>query len=124
MRAAGPAALLALILAAASPASAAELVLYETDACAWCIKWHRDIGVRYANTKAGHLLPLRRVDMLRPLPADLAAIPHISLTPTFVIVECGHEVGRVVGYNTEPSFWRELAREVNRWQDGGTADQC
>lgn len=121
MRAAGLAAFLAVLMVAL-PAPAAELVLYETDTCAWCIKWHRDIGHRYANTKAGHLLPLRRVDMMKPLPADLAAIAHISSTPTFVLVECGREVGRVVGYGGEGAFWRKLADAVNEW--GPRAEPC
>ncbi|MBC7905363.1 MAG: hypothetical protein H7Y60_01275 [Rhodospirillaceae bacterium] len=116
MRAA--AGLLALLIVA-TPARAAELVLYETHACAWCIKWHRDVGARYADTKAGHLLPLRRVDMFKPLPADLAAIPQIAATPTFVVVDCGREVGRVVGYSTEAVFWDELADVVNGWRRCG-----
>ncbi|MBC7954026.1 MAG: hypothetical protein H7Z12_19685 [Rhodospirillaceae bacterium] len=109
------------VLLSVSPAWAAELVLFETPTCPWCIKWHRDIGVRYDNTKAGHLLPLRRVDMLKPLPADIAALPHVASIPTFVIVQCGQEVGRVVGYSSEASFWRELAEALN---EAGQPDGC
>lgn len=108
-----PIGLLVLALLAAFPARAAELVLFETPNCPWCIKWHRDIGARYDNTKAGHLLPLRRVDMFKPLPAEIAALPRVAAIPTFVIVECGQEVGRVVGYSTEASFWSALADALN-----------
>ncbi|MBX9635786.1 MAG: hypothetical protein K2X44_12455 [Magnetospirillum sp.] len=124
MRRAGRAALLVLMVAAAFPVQAAQLVLYETQSCPWCKRWQRDIGGRYAETKAGHLLPLRRVDMQKPLPADLAAIPHVAAIPTFVLVQCGREVGRVVGYSNEATFWNALADVVNDWQDRGAADRC
>lgn len=124
MRAAGLAALGLLAVAAACPVRAAELVAYETPNCAYCIRWQRDIGQHYATTKAGQLLPLRRVDMSQPIPADLAAIPTVRAIPTFVLVECGHEIGRVTGYGSASGFWNDLARLVNGWQEAGVKTGC
>ncbi len=107
---------MAVLIAAAMPVQAAELVLYETSSCAWCIRWHKDIGGRYADTKAARLLPLRRVDMLKPTPPDLRGIDRPHATPTFVIVECGREHGRIVGYSLESRFWSQLADAVNEWK--------
>lgn len=127
MRAAGRAALLALVLAGLGPepARAAELVLFETPTCPWCIKFHREVGGRYAGTVAGRLLPLRRVDVTKPRPADLRVLGSVRSIPTFIIVDCGREAARITGYSTEPSFWSELTTVVNRLKAaGGLDDRC
>jgi len=113
--------MLAVLLALAIPAEAAELVMYETGTCAWCLRWHKDIGDRYAGTKAARLLPLRRVDMEKPTPADLAGIDRPHATPTFVIVACGREQGRIVGYSLQTRFWNQLADALN---EVGPLDRC
>jgi hypothetical protein len=51
---------------------------------------------------------LRRVDFAGPRPADLAAIPNVVYTPTFVLLEDGKEVGRIVGYSGDEIFWSLL----------------
>lgn len=35
----------------------------------------------------------------------LAALPGILYTPTFVLMDGGREVGRIVGYPGEDLFW-------------------
>lgn len=101
---------LALIpgMLAAGPVSAAELVLFETAGCPWCIKWHREIAPIYGATEEGRRLPLRRVDLDRPRPPDLTGVVNIRYTPTFVVMACGGERGRIVGYDGDEAFWGEL----------------
>jgi len=92
------------------PASrAGELVMVETKGCAWCAKWHREIGPIYPKTAEGQRLPLRVVRM-ENMPADLRFLKQLRYAPTFVAVSCGREMGRVVGYGGDDLFWGELSQ--------------
>lgn len=112
-----PAALAAVLLAfamlatAAAPARAtgAELVLFETEGCPFCIRWHRQVGPVYPKTAEAKVLPLRRVELRDGLPPDLRHVADIRYTPTFVAMVDGREIGRIVGYAGEDSFWSQLA---------------
>lgn len=93
----------------ASPAGAAELVMFEQAACPWCARFDRDIAPAYQKSAEGQRAPLRRVDIDRPLPPDLAFIQVERLTPLFVLVDKGREIGRIRGYPGEESFWMQLS---------------
>jgi hypothetical protein len=54
---------------------------------------------------AGGRAPLRRVDISQSLPPDLAFIDRERLTPLFVLVENGREIGRIRGFPGEDHFW-------------------
>jgi thioredoxin-related protein len=104
--------LLALLLvlgAFIAPAAAAELVMFEAAGCPYCARWNRAIAPIYPKTDEGKRAPLRRVDIAAPRPADLAAIAGIVYTPTFVLMDGGREIGRIVGYGGDEIFWSLLA---------------
>ncbi len=86
-------------------AHAAELVMFETLGCPWCLAWDAEVGVIYHKTAEGRTAPLRRLDIGDLRPPDLAALPDILYTPTFVLMDGGREVGRIVGYPGEDLFW-------------------
>ena len=102
---------LALALPVAAPwnapgaARAAELVLFETEGCPRCLAWDAEVGVIFHKTAEGRAAPLRRIDIDAPRPAELAALPDIIYTPTFVLMDGGREVGRILGYPGEDLFW-------------------
>jgi len=96
------------IALSASSARAAELVMFEQAGCAWCEAFDRDIGSIYGKTDDGLRAPLRRVDITRALPADLAFIEVERLTPLFVLVDKGREIGRIRGYGGREMFWTQL----------------
>ncbi|MBS0535746.1 MAG: hypothetical protein JSR72_16955 [Proteobacteria bacterium] len=98
------AATVALALAAA-PAGAAELVMFEDAGCVWCARFNAEVGPIYSKTDEGKRAPLRRVDSGGALPADLAFIAPERLTPLFVLVDGGREIGRIRGYPGEDHFW-------------------
>lgn len=102
----------------AAAARAAELVMFELAGCAWCAKWHRDVGTLYDKTEEGALLPLRRVVLTSP-PGDLAALKGVTVAPTFVVLDCGAEQGRITGFNGEDQFWGELAAIIGRMKAEG-----
>jgi thioredoxin-related protein len=88
-----------------APAGAAELVMFESPLCEWCEAWHAEIGEIYPKTAEARVAPLRRVDVHDPRPADLRGVGPVVFTPTFVLLEAGREVGRIVGYPGEDHFW-------------------
>src|ERR1700693_1892757 len=88
-----------------SAARAAELVMFEQAGCAWCEAFDREIAPVYGKTEEGLRAPLRRVDIDRQVPPDLGFIEVERLTPLFVLVDRGREIGRIRGYPGEDHFW-------------------
>ena len=103
-----------LVLAIGGSGMSAELVMFESDSCEWCEAWHDEIGVVYHKTQEARIAPLRRVSTEDPVPEDLAHIRGIHYTPTFVLMEDGREVGRILGYPGEDFFWGLLALELDK----------
>lgn len=95
-------------------AAGVELVMFETAGCEWCERWHKEVGEIYPNTTESEIAPLRRVDLDQPIPADLGDIRGVRYTPTFVLVEDGREVGRILGYPGEAFFWGLLGIELKK----------
>ncbi len=96
------------------PAPAAELVLFESAGCAWCEAWDAEIGAIYPKAAESRIAPLRRVDIHTGRPPDLAVIRGIVYTPTFVLMDNGEEVGRIIGYAGEEFFWGLLEIELRK----------
>ncbi|MDA9542533.1 thioredoxin [Bradyrhizobium sp. CCBAU 21362] len=104
---------LAVIVALALSATgsrAAELVMFERAGCVWCARFNAEIAPIYRKTEESQTAPLRRVDLNRPLPADLAGIDPGAFTPTFVVVKEGREIGRIRGYPGDAFFFGLLNR--------------
>ena len=106
-----------------STARAAELVMFERAGCAWCEAFDREIAPIYGKTEEGLRAPLRRVDTARPVPPDLAFIETERLTPLFVLVDRGREIGRIRGYPGEDFFWGLLGALVKKLDVSATGDE-
>ncbi len=120
-RMAATAAVLMLSLNAPFEAAAAELLLLEQPGCAWCARFDAEIAPGYPHTAEGRRAPLRRVDVSRPWPADLAAIAPERLTPTFVLLsDDGTEVARLRGYPGDNFFWPLLAEMLQKLRPAPT----
>ena len=105
--------ILALSLALAAPAFAADqLIMFEQAGCPFCAAWNRDVGGIYPKTDEARMLPLRRVDIHAARPADLQAIGDVHFTPTFVVLHCGRESARLIGYSGQDNFWGLLDRDI------------
>ena len=105
-----------LVLAGGRTGMSAELVMFESESCEWCEAWHDQIGVVYSKTEEARIAPLRRVDVDDSVPEDLAHVRGIYYTPTFVLMEDGREVGRILGYPGEDFFWGLLSIELDKLQ--------
>lgn len=87
-------------------ANAASLVMFDRKGCPWCAKWHAEIGVQAYNAgPEGRVAPLRVLDVATPRPKDLKHIGGVIGTPTFVLMENGREIDRVVGYPGKQVFF-------------------
>jgi len=104
-------------LCLASPALASELVMFERPGCGWCARFNAEIAPIYPKTDEGQRAPLRRVERGAALPADLAFISPERLTPLFVLVDQGREIGRIRGYPGEDNFWGLLGGLVKKLDD-------
>ena len=111
-----------LVFAALVPsARAAELVMVERDGCPWCAAFDREIAPIYGKTPEGRRAPLRRIELNQSPPADLAFVEIERLTPLFVLVDKGREIGRIRGYPGPEGFWTQLAMLMDRLPQTGTA---
>jgi hypothetical protein len=95
-------------------ARAAELVMFEEPGCAWCRRWHAEIGPAYPLTAEGRLAPLRRIHIRDQAIAGVSLERPVTVTPTFVLAEGGREIGRIVGYPGNEFFYGQLAELLKR----------
>jgi hypothetical protein len=102
-------------------ARAAELVMFEQAGCSWCEAFDRDIGTIYSKTDESLRAPLRRLDIALALPSDLSFIVVERLTPLFVLVDKGREIGRIRGYGGPEAFWTQLFTLLEKLDNAGTA---
>jgi len=105
----------ALSPAAGRAAEGASLVFLERHDCPFCRRWLRDVGEpAWGRSDLGRRVPLRRVDVAQGLPEDLGFIRNWRFTPTFVLVQGGREVGRIIGYNGDLFFWQQAESLIGR----------
>ncbi|HEX3708671.1 MAG TPA: thioredoxin [Pseudolabrys sp.] len=107
----------------AANARAAQLVMFEQAGCEWCAAFDKQIAPIYAKTEEGLRAPLRRVDIDRPVPPDLAFVQIERITPLFVLVDKGREIGRIRGYPGPESFWTQLSMLFDNLNAVGTAGE-
>jgi thioredoxin-related protein len=113
------AALTASVVCLCVAAEAADLVMFEQAGCPWCARWDREIAPIYPKTDLGRRAPLRRIDVAATRPDDLKQLTGVRYTPTFVLVEGGTEIGRIVGYIGEDQFWGLLDELIAKLKPAG-----
>jgi thioredoxin-related protein len=104
----------ALVLCACYPlpALAADLVMYTRDGCPFCVRFEREVGPIYPKTREGKMAPLHRVELQAGGFWDSCLKEPVVATPTFILMDDGHEVGRITGYLNEDMFWGLLGSLV------------
>lgn len=107
-------AFIAMLTAATSAQAQLALVMVEAPGCVWCARWNDEIGPAYARTDEGRRAPLRRVDLSRGWPADLAQVTPERVTPTFILLDGPVEVARLRGYTGADFFWPLLAEMLDK----------
>jgi hypothetical protein len=100
--------LLAASILLAVPTHAFELLMFRRVGCPWCAAWDREIGPAYPKTDIGRRIPIRLIDLGQDDATKFRLKGPVHYTPTFVLVEDDHEVGRIEGYPGPDFFWSRL----------------
>ena len=103
-----------LWLVSAGIATAAELIVIESDDCPYCKRFHAEIGVAYPKTEEGKRAPLRLLDISKPMPEEYRNVKPARVTPTFILVENNREVDRMIGYPGDEYFWFLLGEMLEK----------
>ena len=85
--------------------SRGQLVMITSSHCPWCEAFEDDVGKGYDRTEEALIYPLRRHDFYKAMPDDLVHLTPATMTPTFIVVRDGLEVGRIIGYPGAELFW-------------------
>lgn len=101
-------ALLLTLLAPAAWADPVRLLMVRSDACHWCRAWEAEVAPAYAASPQGRAAPLQRIDIDGPWPDGIALARRPYVTPTFILIRSGAEVGRIEGYPGPAGFWQLL----------------
>lgn len=96
------------------PARTAELLVFERPGCPFCAAFEREVAAIYPRTDEGKLIPARHIDITKPIPADIAFVKVERLTPVFVLIDGGREIGRFRGYSGDDHFWGLFGKLVER----------
>ncbi|MBE9476192.1 MAG: hypothetical protein IME92_03540 [Proteobacteria bacterium] len=102
--------LMLLILPASATAGQVKLLMFEEAGCVWCEQWNSEISSIYPKTQEGRTAPLQRIDIHSRLPDGITLNSQPVYTPTFVVVDDGHEIGRIEGYPGQDFFWGLLGQ--------------
>lgn len=89
-------------------ATAMELLMIEQPICPYCKQFEKEVD--YDNSDMAKQLPLRRIRLNDPWPEDLSKVSYDKLTPTFILVDKGKELGRLRGYPGKEEFWGLLKK--------------
>ncbi|MEE2859738.1 MAG: SoxS protein [Pseudomonadota bacterium] len=110
------------VLAVAGPAWAqqdwstqpVQLMMVQSPYCHFCRAWKTEIGPGFATSAAGRTAPLFEVDVDGPFPDGLALDRRPRITPSFILLDRGVEVGRVEGYVGQRYFYPVLQEMMQR----------
>jgi len=91
-----------------APAWALELLVVERSNCPYCKIFDSEVANGYDKTEIGERAPLRRYNISDAWPDDLENVRVEKLTPSFILVHEGKEVGRLRGYPGKEEFWQLL----------------
>lgn len=81
-----------------------QLMMVTARHCAYCAAWKAEIGPGYAASLAGRIAPIFEVDLDGPYPDGLALDRKPWITPSFILLRNGAELGRIEGYVGQRHF--------------------
>jgi thioredoxin-related protein len=103
------AALFSLCVLATVPAAAnggrLELLFVDKSGCPWCARFEREVLPGYGLSDLGKEAPLRRASLDAGQPREASLDEPVRFTPTFVLLRDGKEIGRIVGYMDNATFY-------------------
>lgn len=106
--------IMSVVAGGTTAAVAAELVMFESPGCPWCARWHAEVGPGYGRSDEGKRAPLRIAQLAQAAGSGVHLSAPIIASPTFVLVDSGREIGRIVGYPGADFFWGLLDQLVKK----------
>lgn len=106
-------------LGVSASAQAAELVMFESPGCHYCMMWKEELGPIYPKTTEGEQAPLRQIIISKQKGMSGLDAPVIH-TPTFVLMNEGKEIGRIRGYAGDEFFWTMLDELLEKLPKAGS----
>lgn len=91
-----------------------ELLVFEHPDCQYCRVFRQDVLPRYQEGTVTSKTPVRFIDIQRTETTGLNLRSGIHVVPTFVLMENGREVDRIVGYWAPENFFRMLSDILSR----------
>lgn len=91
-------------------ASSLRLMMVTERTCEFCRAWRTQIAPGFAASGPGRMAPLFEVDLYGPYPDGLALARRPRLTPSFILLDDGFEIGRIEGYVGQRDFYPHLER--------------
>jgi thioredoxin-related protein len=101
----------------AAQAGHLELMFVDRSGCPWCARFEREVLPVYPKTDVGQQVPLRRVSLDDGQPKAATLDEPVRFTPTFVLLKDGRELGRIVGYMNDATFWGLLEKMLAERRD-------
>ena len=92
-------------VAEGASAPGSELLMFEKPDCVWCRRWDAEIAPAYPRTTEGSRAPLRRIQIRDQAIAGVSLEQPVTITPTFVLVHGGREIGRILGHPGNEFFY-------------------
>lgn len=100
--------------ASSARAASVELLVFEHPDCQYCRVFRRDVLPRYQEGTVTSKTRVRFIDLEKTDTAGLNLHGGIHIVPTFVLMQNGHEVDRIVGYWAPDNFFRMLSSILDR----------
>ena len=107
-------------LATSMSATAADLVVYNSEHCVVSRQFEKEVAGDFASSNASRVFALRLVD-IENAPADVALSEPVISTPTFVFVDQGVEIARFVGYPGREHFFRIVEEAADAFEKSKVA---
>ena len=95
-----------------------RLMMVDQQGCFYCAQWDAEIGPGFDQSAEGRMAPLMRVDIDGPWPDGIVLDSAPALTPAFILLERGVELGRIEGYVGAKYFYPVLTEMM---KDAGKA---
>lgn len=91
-------------IAASATAQAAELVMYFSEDCEYSAIFDIEVAPNYPDSAVGRAALLKRIAIEDMDNTEVVLKDPVTVTPTFVLVQNGRELGRITGYPGRKHF--------------------
>lgn len=85
-----------------------ELVVVEVPGCIYCGIFRRDVAPSYEASPRARTVPMRFVDLNEQAAEKLQLAAPVDVVPTVLLIENGHEIGRIAGYTGPENFFHTV----------------